>query len=109
MSIRLYDAKEVEYEETKENYAKILTTFNGKKSTSNDSIHAIFYWIEYTNGNVIEKNENKLFEKLINFDIPIIFRITKTPHDERKKHKNKKTEKARRMERNRIQNTIKHN
>ena len=105
--IRLYDVKGVEDEETIENYAKILTTFNGKNSTSNDSIHAIFYCIEYKNGTVIEKNENKLFEKLINFDIQIIFIITKTPYDARKKHKNKKTEKARGMERNRIQNTIK--
>ena len=105
--IRLYDVKGIEDEETIENYAKILTTFNGKKSSSNDSIHAIFYCIEYKNGTIIEKNENKLFKKLINFDIQIIFIITKTPYDARKKHKNKKTEKARVMERNRIQNSIK--
>jgi GTPase Era involved in 16S rRNA processing len=105
--IRLYDVKGVEDVETLENYAKILTIFNGKKNKSNDSINAIFYCIEYKNGTIIEKMEKKLFEKLINFDIQIIFIITKTPYDARKKHKNKKTEKAREMERNRIQNTIK--
>jgi len=51
LPIRLYDVKGVEYEETIKNYAKILTTFNGKKSTSNDSIHAIFYCIEYKKWN----------------------------------------------------------
>ena len=105
--IRLYDVKGVENEETIENYAKILTNFNGKNSTSNDSIHAIFYCIEYKTGSIIEKMENKLFEKLINFDIQIIFVITKTPYDVRIKHKNKKTEKARESERNRIKNAIK--
>jgi len=105
--IRLYDVKGVEDEKTIENYAKILTTFNGKKSNSNDSIHAIFYCIEYKNGTVIEKNEKKLFEELINFDIQIIFIITKTPYDARKKHNSKKTEKEREMKRNRIKNAIK--
>ena len=105
--IRLYDVKGVEDVATLENYAKILTIFNGKKNKSNDSINAIFYCIEYKNGTVIEKMENQLFEKLINFDIQIIFIITKTPYDARKKHKNKNTEKAREMERNIIQYTIK--
>ena len=105
--IRLYDVKGVEDVATLENYAKILTIFNGKKNKSNDSINAIFYCIEYKIGTIIEKMEKKLFEKLINFDIQIIFIITKTPYDARKKHKNKNTEKAREMERNKIQKTIK--
>ena len=105
--IRLYDVKGVEDVATLENYAKILTIFNGKKNKSNDSINAIFYCIEYKNGTIIEEMEKKLFEKLINFDIQIIFIITKTPYDARKKHKNKNTEKAREMERNIIQFTIK--
>ena len=93
MPIRLYDVKGVEDEETIENYAKILTIFNGKKSTSNDSIHAIFDCIEYKNRTVIEKNENKLFEKLINFDIQIIFELLKLPMMKEKSIKIKKQKK----------------
>jgi len=93
LPIRLYDVKGVEDEETIENYAKILTIFNGKKSTSNDSIHAIFDCIEYKNRTVIEKNENKLFEKLINFDIQIIFELLKLPMMKEKSIKIKKQKK----------------
>jgi hypothetical protein len=51
--------------------------------------------------------EYKLFEKLIKFDIQIIFVITKTPYDINKKHKNKRIEKARKNERDTIINAIK--
>ena len=72
----------MENEEAVENYYKILSDFNIKNNISYDSLNAIFYCLEYKiNGTIIEKMENKVFEKLINFDIPIIFIITKTPYD----------------------------
>ena len=105
--LRLYDVKGIENEETLENYVKILTDFNINKKYSSDAINAIFYCIEYTNGTIIQQMEYKLFEKLIKFDIQIIFIITKTPYDINKKHKSKKTETARKNERDTIINAIK--
>ena len=104
--IRLYDVKGIENEETLENYANILTDFNLNNTYSMDAINAIFYCIEYKNGTIIEQMEYKLFQKLIKFDIQIIFIITKTPYDLNKKHKNK-IETARRNERETIINAIK--
>ena len=105
--IRFYDVKGIENEKTVDNYAKILTNFNENNSSSKDSINAIFYCMEYKSaGNLIEEMEFKLFEKLIQFNIQIIFLITKTPYDINKKHKNKKTEKARETQRKNIKNSI---
>ena len=98
----------MENEEAVENYYKILSDFNIKNNISYDSLNAIFYCLEYKiNGTIIEKMENKVFEKLINFDIPIIFIITKTPYDLSKKPKSKKIEEHRENERNIIKNAIK--
>ena len=105
--IRLYDVKGIENEKTIDNYYNILTDFNINKSNSNDAINAIFYCIEYKKGTIIEKMEFKLFEKLITFDIQIIFIITKTPYDINEKTINKKTKKSRKNDRDTIENTIK--
>ena len=105
--IRLYDVKGIENEKTVNNYVKILTDFNINKSNSNDAINAIFYCIEYKNGTIIEEMEFKLFEKLITFNIQIIFMITKTPYDINEKNINKKAKASRKMERDTIKNAIK--
>jgi len=105
--LRFYDVKGIENEDTIENYAKILTDFNENNAISIDSLNSIFYCIEYKiNGTIIEEMEFKLFEKLIQFNIQIIFLITKTPYDIRKNHKNIKTEKAREAQRKRIINAL---
>ena len=106
--IRFYDVKGMENEEAVENYYKILSDFNIKNNISYNSLNAIFYCLEYKiNGTIIQKMENKVFDKLINFDISIIFIITKTPYDLSKKPKSKKIEEHRENERNIIKNAIK--
>ena len=82
--IRLYDVKGIENEETIKNYAKILKKFNGKDSASKDCINGIFYCMQYKTGTIIEEMENKIFEHLIEFEIPILFIITKCPYDPNK-------------------------
>ena len=112
--LRFYDVKGIEDEETLENYVKILSDCKGNNNKSLDLINAIFYCMEYKDGTVIEKMEYKLFEKLTKFNIPIIFIITKTPyviHNESTNPKNtkkeKKIEKARQEERDKMINAIK--
>ena len=109
LPIRFYDVKGIESAETVENYLRILTDFNMKNTASYDSLNAIFYCIEYKiTGTIIQEIEMKVFEKLINFDIPIIFIITKTPYayDPSKESSNKKIEQERKNERNIIINVI---
>ena len=66
------------------------------------------YCIEYKDtGTIFEEIEFKVFEKLIKFDIPIIFIITKTPYDPNIISKNNKLEINRENERNIIINAIK--
>jgi hypothetical protein len=62
-----------------------MEKFKMKEEISYESINAIFYCIEYKDsGTIIYNCEKKLFEKLIQFEIPIIFIITKTPYDPEK-------------------------
>jgi len=76
-----------------------------KNSTSYDSLNVIFYCIQYSYLMKIEvETDMKVFEKLINFDIPIIFIINKTPYNPYKKSSNQKIEKKRKMHRNLIIN-----
>mgnify|MGYP002624213728 CR=1 FL=1 len=78
--LRLYDVRGIEDDQSLNNYIKILTNFNGNLKKSNDSLNAIFYCIEFkNNGTIIKERETKIFEKLIDFNIPILFIITKTP------------------------------
>ena len=106
--LRFYDVKGIENEETVKNYSEILKKYNGKNNSSNDAINAIFYCMEYkSTGTIIEEMENKLFEKLVEFDIPILFIFTKCPYNPYKENKNKKAKKAREIEREKILNAIK--
>ena len=106
--LRFYDVKGIENEETVKNYSEILKKYNGKNNSSNDAINAIFYCMEYkSTGTIIEEMENKLFEKLVEFDIPILFIFTKCPYNSYKENKNKKAKKAREIEREKILNAIK--
>jgi len=105
--IRFYDVKGIENEETVKNYVKIMTEHNINNDGAKDPINAIFYLMQYKKGTIVEEMENKLFEELIEFNIPILFIITKTPYDPDKKSKNKKTEKSRENDRNQIINVVK--
>ena len=105
--LRFYDVKGIESEETIKNYTKILKNYNGENDSSTDAINAILYCMEYTNGAIIREDEFKLFENLIDFNIPILFLITKTPYDPEEHCRNKKTEKARKDEQTNIKNAIK--
>ena len=105
--IRLYDVKGIENEETIKNYSKILKKYNGRNSSSKDCINGIFYCMQYKTGTIIEDMENKIFESLIEFEIPILFIITKCPYDPNKKTRNAKAERAKEIERNKIINAVK--
>ena len=67
--LRFYDVRGIEDDQTLINQIDIL---------SNKPKNVILYLIEYTN-NIIDNNNNKLFEKLVKFKIPILFVITKCP------------------------------
>ena len=108
--IRLYDVKGIENEKSRDNYIQILKDFNKNNSDSKDVIHAIFYCKEYIkDGTIIEEIEYKVFEKMINLNVKIIFIITKIyydcyginkdPHDD-------KTENKRNMERKTIEKAL---
>ena len=98
---RFYDVKGIENEVTVQNYINIMKDFNINNSSSFDSLHSIFYCIEYKRkGTIIEKIENKLFKILIKFIIPIYFIITKTPYNPIRGSSNKKTENIRQNQRN---------
>ena len=105
--LRFYDVKGVENEETIKNYTKILKEHNGLNDNSKDAINAIIYCMEYTNGTIVEEGEFKLFENLIDYNIPIIFLITKTPYDPDEKINNKKMEKERKIAINKYNTAIK--
>ena len=105
--LRFYDVKGIEDEQTIENYLKILSNYYGETVSSKDSINAIFYCIEFKNGTVIEKIEERIFEKLIEFKIPIIFIITKCPFNPYKNSGIEKTEKDKKRKCNKIENVIK--
>ena len=84
-----------------------MKDLNMNNNISNESLNAIFYCIEYKQtGTIIEEMEFKLFEKLIQFDIPIIFIITKTPYNPDKKSTRMKTEQLRDNQRNQIKKAI---
>ena len=65
--IRLYDVKGIENQETLNNYAEILSNYNGNKKKSIDSLNAIFYCIQFKTGTIIEEMEFKILEILICF------------------------------------------
>ena len=105
--IRFYDVRGVEDEKTIENYIKILTKFNGKNNSSRNAINAIFYCIEYKeNGTLIQGMIIKLFEKLIDFSIPIVFIITKCPYNFYQQNGSKKARINRELQREKIINVI---
>lgn len=105
---RFYDVKGIENEKTAENHFKLMTQFNVNNYISYDSINVIFYCIEYKDTwTIFEEIEFKVFEKLIKFEKPIIFIITKTPYDPNIISKNNKLEINRENERNIIINAIK--
>lgn len=105
--IRFYDVKGIEDESTIENYSKLLEKYNGKNNSSIDAINAIIYCVEYTNGTLFKKQEYKLFDLLVEHDIPILFAVTKMRFDPDIKIKNSKTKKSRREIIDRIKNAIK--
>ena len=104
--IKFYDVRGIEDNKSLDNYVNILTELNGNIKKSNDSLNAILYCMKYETGTVIKKSISKIFEKLIDFNVPILFIITHTPYDIRKKSKNKKAEKERKIEREIIRTTI---
>ena len=105
--LRFYDVKGIESEDTIKNYSKILKNYNGENGSSKDNINAILYCMEYTNGTIIEEDEFKLFENLIDYNIPIIFLITKTPYNPDEKCRNKKMERERKSQQENIKTAIK--
>jgi GTPase SAR1 family protein len=91
--IRFYDVPGIEDGKSVQNYIDIMEKFKMKEEISYESINAIFYCIEYKeSGTIIYSCEKKLFEKLIQFEIPIIFIITKTPYDPEKPASNREIE-----------------
>ena len=105
--IRFYDVKGIENEKTLENYDKIMRYFNINNNISNESLNAIFYCIEYKGtGTIIEKMDYRIFKELIQFDVPIIFIITKTPYDTRKSSTSQNIEIKRKVRREQIENAI---
>ena len=105
--LRLYNIKGNENEETVTNYINIFKDFNGNNNFSLDKINAIFYCIEYANGTIIKQMENKLFEELVEYNIPIFFIITKSVFNPSKKCENEKQKKEREDNVNRIEKVIK--
>ena len=105
--IRFYDAKGAENDESVKNYINLLKDF-GSKNISYDSIHNIFYCVEYKkNGALFEKMEYRLFEELIDLNISINFIITKSPYDPYKKIENQELQENREEEGEKIKNCIK--
>ena len=78
--IRFFDVKGIENQETVNNYLKILQEHNLNNEGTKDPINAIFYLMKYKTDTVLEDMEKSLFEQLIEFNIPILFIITKTPY-----------------------------
>ena len=106
--LRFYDVKGIESDKTSKNYEEIMKYFNIKRNISYESINTIFYCIQYTtNGTIIEEAEYNLFDKLIQFEILIIFIITKTPYDPDKKAEDEDMENDLIIERETIESEIK--
>ena len=111
--IKFYDVRGIEDEKSVENYIEILTELNGKLNKNYDCINVIFYCMDYSSETLIYENEKRIFEKLIDFDIPIFFIINKTLPTPKKKNKkinfeNKKKE-TEKVIHNYIKNAFKNN
>lgn len=105
--IRLFDVKGYENGDSVENYLNLLTKFNGNLNASDEYLHGIFYCIKYeATGTVILEVEDKIFEKLIDFNIPILFIITNTPYDANTTDPDSEVEEERSIEKNKIKNVI---
>ena len=85
--VKFYDVRGIEDEKSVENYIKILTELNGILKKTYDSINVIFYCMDYLSETLIYENEKRIFEKLIDFEVPIFFIINKTPPTPKKKDK----------------------
>jgi GTPase Era involved in 16S rRNA processing len=73
--LRFYDVKGIENDKTLQNQIEILDNLLEKP---NNAINVILYLIE-NKSSIVNDNDKKLFEKLVNYKIPILFVITKTP------------------------------
>ena len=104
--LRFYDVRGIENESTVKNYITILSNFYGERVSVKESINAIFYCMEYKNGTIVEQMENKIFQKLIEFRIPILFIITKCPFNPYKKTGKIKTDIDREKKCNKIQSVV---
>ena len=98
--LRLYDIKGIESEESIQNQINILS--NDKEYPKN----AIFYCLEYSGGTVIFDMEKKLFEKLVELEIPIIFVITKCIFNPYEKDKDSELNQGKKADCERIKNAI---
>ena len=106
--IRFYDVPGIENENTKQNYIEIMENFKMKNKISYESINAIFYCLKYiTDDTILLGIEKELFPKLVEFRIPIIFIITKTPYNIKEKSSDTELQKIREDARNTIENKIK--
>lgn len=104
--IRLFDAKGMEVSESNDNYLNLLTKLNGHLKASNDQLNAIFYCIKFSTGTVLYEPENKVFEKITDFNVPIIFIITFTEFDVNKKAEDSDEENEMNVRTNTIKNAI---
>ena len=62
--------------------------------------------MEYKNGTIVEQMENKIFQKLIEFRIPILFIITKCPFNPYQKTGKERTDNDREKKCNKIQSVV---
>ena len=104
--IRLFDAKGMEVSGSLENYLNLLTKLNGNLKASNDQLNAIFYCIKFSTGTVLYEPETKVFEKIIDFNVPIIFIITFTEFDVNKNAEDSDEENEMNTKINTIKNAI---
>jgi len=104
--IRLFDAKGMEVYGSLENYLNLLTKLNGNLKASNDQLNAIFYCIKFSTGTVLYEPETKVFEKIIDFNVPIIFIITFTEFDVNKNAEDSDEENEMNTKINTIKNAI---
>ena len=74
--IKIYDVKGIEGDDTANNYIKILTELNSNIKSSYDSLNAIFYCLDYSQKTTFKEPDKNIFDKLIDFNIPIIFIFT---------------------------------
>ena len=105
--LRFYDVKGIEDEATVDLYFKILEKYNGKNADSLDKINAIFYLVKYDKDTVLDNLVDDIFEKLIEFDIPILFIITHCDFNPYTKSKNPKANISKINKKKTIENNIK--